>query len=36
VARTAEPAWLVRVVLVLFLVGFAAYVGRQAWLVFHG
>lgn len=30
-----EPAWLVRVVLLLVLVGFAAYLGRQVWLVLH-
>jgi phage shock protein PspC (stress-responsive transcriptional regulator) len=34
--RFQEPVWLVRAVLVLFLVGFAAYLGRQVWLVFHG
>jgi hypothetical protein len=32
----AEPVWLVRAAIVLFLVGFAAYVGRQVWLTFHG
>jgi hypothetical protein len=31
-----EPVWLVRAVLLLFLVGFAAYLGRQVWLTLHG
>lgn len=34
--RLEEPVWLVRAVLVLFLAGFAAYLGRQVWLVLHG
>lgn len=33
--KAQEPAWLVRVVLVLFLVGFAGYLGRQVWLVLN-
>ena len=28
-----EPAWLVRAALVLFLVGFAGYLGRLAWVL---
>jgi hypothetical protein len=34
-AEAREPVWLVRAVLVLFLLGFAAWAGREAWLVFH-
>lgn len=34
--RFEEPVWLVRAVLVLFLVGFAAYLGRQAWAMLNG
>jgi hypothetical protein len=34
--KVEEPVWLVRAALVLFLLGFAAYAGRQAWLTFHG
>lgn len=30
----AEPVWLVRLVLLLVLIGFAGYAGRQAWLLF--
>jgi hypothetical protein len=33
--RAQEPVWLVRIVLLLFLVGFAAYLGRQVWLLTH-
>jgi hypothetical protein len=34
--QVREPVWLVRAALLLFLVGFAAYAGRQVWLTFHG
>ncbi len=31
-ARLEEPVWLVRAVLLVLLVGLAAYFGRQAYL----
>ena len=34
-SRGEEPAWLVRAVLLLFLVGFSAFVARQAYLLAH-
>ena len=30
--RAAEPVWLVRIVFLLFLVGFAMFLGREAYL----
>lgn len=34
-ARVAEPVWLVRVVLVLFLVGFASFLAREFYNFLH-
>lgn len=34
-APAREPVWLVRVVLVLFLVGFAAFLAREVYNFLH-
>jgi hypothetical protein len=33
--RTEEPVWLVRAVLLLFLVGFAAFLAREVYYAVH-